>query len=386
MATDLCNRTSTVSRTVTREQGVPTVLTVAAATGVFGGTVTLTATLSASGAPVAGKTIVFTLNGASASATTSAQGIASAAVSLAGLDAGSYPAAISASFAQDETHLASTGTGDLTVDKATGTLALAGLLHVYDGNPKGATVTTTPAGLGTVTVLYNGSTALPTNAGSYAVSATLDHANYQAAAAAGTLIIDRAVQAITFAAPAPATFGDAPIEIAATATSGLPVTLSASGPCGLDGTTLTLTAGGLCSVTAAQPGNGNFHAAPPVTHVLSVAWPWTGVLPPLNTDGTSVFKLNSTVPVKFALADAAAGVSTLTARIYLAKASSGVLGSELEPVSTSAADAGNTFRYDPSGDQYIFNLGTRSLSQGTWQVRIDLGDGGTHVVLMSLKK
>ena len=386
VATDLCNRTTTVVRSVTREQGVPTSLSIASASGVFGGSVSLTATLTAGGSPVAGKTIVFALNGATASATTSAQGTASAGLSLAGLNAGSYPGVISASFAQDETHLASSATGDLTIGKATATLTLAALLHVYDGGPKAATVTTSPAGLGAVTVLYDGSAALPTNAGSYAVSATLNNANYQAAAAAATLIIDRAAQAITFAAPAPATFGDAPVELAASATSGVPVTFSASGPCTLTGTTLALTAGGMCTITATQPGNGNFYAAPPVTRALTIAWPWTGVLPPVNADGTSVFKLNSTVPVKFALADAAAGVGTLAARIYLAKVSSGVLGSELEPVSTSAADAGNLFRYDPSGDQYIFNLGTKSLSQGTWQVRIDLGDGSTHVVMLSLKK
>jgi hypothetical protein len=31
-------------------------------------------------------------------------------------------------------------------------------------------------------------------------------------------------------------------------------------------------------------------------------------------------------------------------------------------------------------------LNTKGLSQGTWQVRIDLGDGAMHTVLISLKK
>jgi hypothetical protein len=70
----------------------------------------------------------------------------------------------------------------------------------------------------------------------------------------------------------------------------------------------------------------------------------------------------------------------------VAKISSGVVGTELEAASTSAADSGNTFRYDATSAQYIFNLGTKSLSQGTWQVRIDLGDGSTNLVLISLKK
>ena len=534
VATDICNRTNTVARTVTREQGVPTVLTVAPAAGVFGGNVTLTAMLTASGSPVGGKTVLFILNGAQAGATTNAQGVATVSLSLAGLGVGSFQAAISAAFAQDATHLASSATGDLTVGKATAILAVTGLLYRYDGAPKAATVTTTPVGLGSVSVLYDGSPALPANAGDYVVSASLenpnyeaapaggtltierapatitlaslnqiytgaarlatvssnpaglqgiavtydgvpsapvnagsyavvaslanpnyeapdahgtlrvekgtatlllaslahtydgspktaavttspaelagvtvtydsgtvppvnagsytvaaalDNANYQAASPQGTLVINKAAQAIAFAPLAPATFGDAPVGLGATATSGLPVTFSASGSCTLSGATLTLTAGGSCSVTGTQPGNGNYHAAPPVMRAFNVAWPWSGVLPPVNVDGTSVFKLNSTVPVKFGLTGPAAGLSTLMARIYLGKVSSGVLGSELEPVSTSAADAGSAFRYDPTSDQYIFNLGTKSLSQGTWQVRIDLGDGSTHLVLISLKK
>jgi hypothetical protein len=45
---------------------------------------------------------------------------------------------------------------------------------------------------------------------------------------------------------------------------------------------------------------------------------------------------------------------------------------------------GNTFRYDPTSDQYIFNLATKSLSQGDWQIHID-GDGtnGTTGTLYS---
>ncbi len=53
--------------------------------------------------------------------------------------------------------------------------------------------------------------------------------------------------------------------------------------------------------------------------------------------------------------------------------------------STSAADSGNTFRYDVPSGQYIFNLATKTLAQGTWQIRIDLQDGSPHTVMVSLK-
>jgi len=105
---------------------------------------------------------------------------------------------------------------------------------------------------------------------------------------------------------------------------------------------------------------------------------WTGVLQPINGDGSSVFKLGSTVPVKFKLTSPCVPIGTLTAKIFLAKITNSILGTEVEATSTSAADTGNTFRYDASGDQYIYNLATRTfpngnttpLSAGTWQIRI----------------
>ena len=59
----------------------------------------------------------------------------------------------------------------------------------------------------------------------------------------------------------------------------------------------------------------------------------------------------------------------------------------MEGASTSAADTGNTFRYDPTADQYIYNLATKPLSPGTWHIAIDLGDGSGNrlAALISLK-
>jgi hypothetical protein len=62
-------------------------------------------------------------------------------------------------------------------------------------------VTTSPAGLGGVSVTYNGSTTPPTNAGSYMVTATLNNPNYAAAPVTGTLVINSA----TTPTPSPTT-------------------------------------------------------------------------------------------------------------------------------------------------------------------------------------
>ncbi len=112
-----------------------------------------------------------------------------------------------------------------------------------------------------------------------------------------------------------------------------------------------------------------------------VRYNYGGILQPINADGSSVFRLGSTVPVKFRLTDANGNtVTSAAAKIYVAKISEGVAGTEMEANSTSAATTGNLFRYDSTDDQYIFNLGTKSLSTGTWQIRIELDDGTSKYI------
>lgn len=86
-------------------------------------------------------------------------------------------------------------TGFTPQQKLTALVALSNLTQIYDGNPKAAAVTTDPANL-PIDITYNGSTVVPTNAGTYTVVATVNDANYQGTAT-GTLTISRAAAAIT---------------------------------------------------------------------------------------------------------------------------------------------------------------------------------------------
>lgn len=115
---------------------------------------------------------------------------------------------------------------------------------------------------------------------------------------------------------------------------------------------------------------------------------WSGLLQPINADGSSVFKRGSTVPVKFRLTDSCAGTLSFPAEIFLAKVSDQVAGSDQEAPSTSAADTGNRFRYDPTGDQYVFQLATKPLSAGAWQIRVqgNLNEPPSTTVLISIRK
>jgi alpha-tubulin suppressor-like RCC1 family protein len=116
---------------------------------------------------------------------------------------------------------------------------------------------------------------------------------------------------------------------------------------------------------------------------VNVQYAWSGILQPVDADGQSVFKLGSTVPVKFRLTDVSAAITNAIAKLTLAKVSATVTGGDVEAISTSAATSGNLFRYDTG--QYIFNLSTKSLAVGTWRLSIDLGDGASRAVPISLR-
>jgi hypothetical protein len=110
---------------------------------------------------------------------------------------------------------------------------------------------------------------------------------------------------------------------------------------------------------------------------------WSGFQQPIKINGSSIFRRGRTLPVTFRLTGDSAGITDLVARIYVAKVFDVVIGTELEALPQADADRGNTFRYTGDGS-YVFNLATTTLSQGTWQLRVDLGDGTVNVVLFSI--
>lgn len=114
------------------------------------------------------------------------------------------------------------------IEKATAAITLGALTFTYDGSPHAAAATTDPSGL-TVNFSYDDTTTPPTNAGSYAVVAVVDDANYQGSAA-GTLTINKASATVTLSIPSPVTYDGSPHEAAATtAPAGLAVTITYNG-------------------------------------------------------------------------------------------------------------------------------------------------------------
>lgn len=125
------------------------------------------------------------------------------------------------------------------------------------------------------------------------------------------------------------------------------------------------------------------------TFTVTVTFSASNFLQPINIDpnNISIFRLGSTVPVKFQLTGASSAVTNATAKLYVAKATNAVLGEELEAVTSTPASTGNLFRYDATSNQYIYNWGTKGggNTSGTYQLRLDLGDGVQRTVFISLR-
>ncbi|WP_339790373.1 MAG: fibronectin type III domain-containing protein [Imperialibacter sp.] len=112
-----------------------------------------------------------------------------------------------------------------------------------------------------------------TGAGEVVVKATQAGSSTYAAAepVQKTIIVQKASQSIQ-ASNLSATFGDDPLEVSASATSGLAVSLSlASGPGALEGNTLTIAGAGSIIIHAKQAGSDNYLPADQVTITTTVA-------------------------------------------------------------------------------------------------------------------
>ena len=109
-------------------------------------------------------------------------------------NAGSYAVAGTVS----DTNYVGSETGTLVIAKASATVTLGDLAQAYTGKALAATAVTDPVGL-PVTLAYtqNSKTASPLDAGSYAVTATINSPN-AAGSKSGTLVISPAAATITF--------------------------------------------------------------------------------------------------------------------------------------------------------------------------------------------
>ncbi len=108
-------------------------------------------------------------------------------------EVGDFPIVLTVSDQVDGTQ--ETQSFTISISKATAGIALSNINTVYNGLPQSVIPTTTPSGLNVI-ITYDGSATPPTDAGSYAVVATLDDAHYSGSKSE-TLFIDKATLTAT---------------------------------------------------------------------------------------------------------------------------------------------------------------------------------------------
>ncbi|MDM8564603.1 cadherin-like domain-containing protein [Candidatus Halobeggiatoa sp. HSG11] len=101
-----------------------------------------------------------------------------------------------------------------------------------------------------------------TDTGSCTITASQSGtSDYVAASESQAFTINKGNQTITFNSLSNKNESDPPFSISATASSGLSVSFNASGNCTISDTSVTLTGGGSCIITASQSGNTCYEAA-----------------------------------------------------------------------------------------------------------------------------
>ncbi len=174
---------------------------------------------------------------------------------------------------------------------------------------------------------------------------------------------------------------------------------------GLDTTRLRITidshaipvSASLYAVTYNYAGDANFLSAPMASTTLSVKYASVGVcggdlghtiLQPINPNGTSVFNSKSTSPAKFRVCDAngvSVGTPGVVKTFVLYQIANGTTTTVNESVDSTTPDT--TFRWDPSAQQWIFNISNKNLGPAnqTYFFLITLNDGTTIPFSYGLK-
>jgi Bacterial Ig-like domain (group 3) len=214
-------------------------------------------------------------------------GLSCSTTATASSDAGSYPISGCSGLSANGYNVVYDYTdSSYQVTQASNTITFAGIPGQTYGNPSFQIDPTASSGL-PVSLQATGNCSLDsatapadvtiTDAGSCSITASQAGNNDYAAAqnVTQTFSIAQASQIIDFTSPSPHTYGDPSFEIDPTATSGLTVSLSSSGPCSLSSGTspaqVSITGAGQCSITASQGGDTDYSAAQSVTQTFNIA-------------------------------------------------------------------------------------------------------------------
>lgn len=163
----------------------------------------------------------------------------------------------------------------------------------------------------------SGSTVHITGTGTCTIVASqAGNADYEAAPAVSeTFSIDAASQTITFPSVPDQSYGGEPVALEASASSGLPVSYTAAGPCSISGATVVTEGVGTCEVTASQEGDSDYDAASSVTRSFSIGGGTQTITfanPGTHAYGSSDFNPDATASSGLQVTYTASGVCSIT--------------------------------------------------------------------------
>ena len=209
-----------------------------------------------------------------------------------------------------------------------------------------------------------------TMAGSFTLTVTATDSLGSTATATSNYTVTAASQTITFPQLGPFAFAHAPVQLTATASSGLPVTYSVvSGPCMVSGSndsTLSFTGSGSCVVEAAQAGNGSFSPATPVDRTIVVST----ATPPSCTGGSVNVASGLARHIALNCADGSSDPGETTtvsivsgpAHGTLSNLSSGTAGGSVLYTPDAGYSGGDSFTFKASNTQGDSNVATVSIA------------------------
>ncbi|TCS98193.1 MBG domain-containing protein [Pseudofulvimonas gallinarii] len=148
------------------------------------------------------------------------------------VDAGSYDISVQLANANYVLGDVTPAGAQLVISPAPVSVAFGSLNHVYDGTAKAATVTTTPAGVGGISLSYSqgGVAAVPVDAGSYDVTASLANPNYSlTGSTAAVMVIAQANASVVLSDLLHVYDGTAKQASVTTVPAGLPVNVTYNG-------------------------------------------------------------------------------------------------------------------------------------------------------------
>lgn len=133
-----------------------------------------------------------------------------------------------------------------------------------------------------------------------------------------------------------------------------------------------------CTATDAS---GNAAGA---SFTVSVLMRCDGPLSPFK-EGKTLFRHGATIPVKCKPSGGSVGVGDATIRLTLRQVNGAAQTGDVTAGSTSAADTGNVMRWDATAQQYVYNLATKDLTRGLWELTLDFGGGHTRTLKVGLR-